>query len=206
MAYDHFPRAGSGPGGGGRPKALVVTAPGREGEIPGAPFSDLGILRIDATSMDEARARLEDDAPDIVLTPLALGSEATVPIIEEALARPGPPRVLVLASHQEVERAVRAMRKGARGCLFLPLTAERLTAALAASLGQSPGPDDAPLFAAGLLGRSLDEIEERVVEATIRAMDNSVPAAARVLQVAPSTLYRKRAQWAENGDGNGKDG
>lgn len=50
----------------------------------------------------------------------------------------------------------------------------------------------------GLVGLSLAEIERRVIEATIRAEDGSVPRAARVLDVSPSTIYRKREAW-ENG-------
>lgn len=52
----------------------------------------------------------------------------------------------------------------------------------------------------GLVGLSLAEIERRVIEATIRAEDGSVPRAARVLDVSPSTIYRKRDAW-ENGSG-----
>lgn len=53
---------------------------------------------------------------------------------------------------------------------------------------------------AGLVGLSLAEIERRVIEATIRAEGGSVPRAARVLDVSPSTIYRKREAW-ETGAG-----
>jgi two-component system repressor protein LuxO len=49
----------------------------------------------------------------------------------------------------------------------------------------------------GLLGKTLAEIERMVVEATIARFGGSVPRAARVLDVSPSTLYRKREGWAE---------
>ena len=48
----------------------------------------------------------------------------------------------------------------------------------------------------GLLGRPLAEIERIVIEETIRAEGGSVPRAARVLNVSPSTIYRKRDGWA----------
>lgn len=48
-----------------------------------------------------------------------------------------------------------------------------------------------------LVGRTLAEIEQAAIEATIRAEDGSVPRAARVLDVAPSTLYRKRESWSK---------
>ncbi len=48
-----------------------------------------------------------------------------------------------------------------------------------------------------LLGRSLAEIERAVIEATIAMHGGSVTRAARVLEVAPSTLYRKIEAWAD---------
>lgn len=48
-----------------------------------------------------------------------------------------------------------------------------------------------------LVGKTLAEIERVVIEATIRAENGSVPRAARVLDVSPSTLYRKRETWAK---------
>ncbi len=47
----------------------------------------------------------------------------------------------------------------------------------------------------GLVGRPLAEIERMVVEATIARFGGSVPKAARVLDVSPSTLYRKIEGW-----------
>ncbi|MCR9086766.1 MAG: sigma-54 dependent transcriptional regulator [Rhodobacteraceae bacterium] len=49
----------------------------------------------------------------------------------------------------------------------------------------------------GLIGRSLAEIERLVIEETIRHQNGSVPKAAAVLGVSPSTLYRKRDTWRE---------
>lgn len=47
----------------------------------------------------------------------------------------------------------------------------------------------------GLLGRPLAEIERLVIEETIARHGGSIPKAARVLDVAPSTLYRKIEGW-----------
>lgn len=46
-----------------------------------------------------------------------------------------------------------------------------------------------------LIGRPLAEIERIVIEATLARFDGSVPKAARVLELAPSTLYRKIDGW-----------
>ncbi len=47
----------------------------------------------------------------------------------------------------------------------------------------------------GLIGRPLAEIERMVIEATLAREGGSVPRAAAVLGVSPSTLYRKLAAW-----------
>ena len=47
----------------------------------------------------------------------------------------------------------------------------------------------------GLVGRSLAEIERLVIDETIRHYGGSVPRAARILEVSPSTLYRKMESW-----------
>ncbi|MBC7138222.1 MAG: sigma-54-dependent Fis family transcriptional regulator [Defluviimonas sp.] len=50
-----------------------------------------------------------------------------------------------------------------------------------------------------LMGRPLAEVERRVIEATLARHGGSVPRAARVLAVSPSTLYRKIEAWARQG-------
>ncbi len=49
-----------------------------------------------------------------------------------------------------------------------------------------------------LIGQSMAAIERRVIEATLAHHDGSVSRAARVLDIAPSTLYRKIEGWARN--------
>ena len=45
------------------------------------------------------------------------------------------------------------------------------------------------------LGRPWDEIERDIVEASIRHCEGSIPRAAEMLQVSPSTIYRKKEGW-----------
>lgn len=54
-----------------------------------------------------------------------------------------------------------------------------------------------PLGLDSLLGRPLAEIERLVIEATLAQHNGSVPKAARVLELSPSTLYRKIEAWAQ---------
>ena len=58
-----------------------------------------------------------------------------------------------------------------------------------------------PLQLDGILGKTLAEIERLVIEETIARNGGSVPRAARVLDVSPSTLYRKRESWAQTAAG-----
>jgi DNA-binding NtrC family response regulator len=48
-----------------------------------------------------------------------------------------------------------------------------------------------------LIGRPLADIERIVIEATLARFNGSVPKAARVLELAPSTLYRKIEGWKD---------
>ena len=48
-----------------------------------------------------------------------------------------------------------------------------------------------------LIGKTMAEIEQAVIEATIARHSGSVPRAARELDIAPSTLYRKLEHWAK---------
>ncbi len=54
-----------------------------------------------------------------------------------------------------------------------------------------------PLGLETLLGRPLAEIERLVIEATLAQHNGSVPKAARVLELSPSTLYRKIETWTQ---------
>jgi len=71
--------------------------------------------------------------------------------------------------------------------------------------GRSPpppaGPPGSPRPRAAaireLVGSSLAEIEREVCEATIAHCRGSVPRAAAILGISPSTLYRKLAAWGQ---------
>ena len=52
-----------------------------------------------------------------------------------------------------------------------------------------------PIALDALIGKPLAEIERLVIEATLARHNGSVPKAARVLELSPSTLYRKIETW-----------
>ena len=45
------------------------------------------------------------------------------------------------------------------------------------------------------------QIERRVIEQTIEHCDGNVPKAAALLEISPSTIYRKRQQWESAAQG-----
>jgi DNA-binding NtrC family response regulator len=46
-----------------------------------------------------------------------------------------------------------------------------------------------------LIGTSLADVERELIEATIAHCDGSIPRAAKVLELSPSTIYRKLETW-----------
>lgn len=60
---------------------------------------------------------------------------------------------------------------------------------------------DSGMLAEQLRGYTLSEIERLVIETIIQAEGGNVTRAAKVLDVAPSTLYRKRQAWMHRGKG-----
>jgi DNA-binding NtrC family response regulator len=65
----------------------------------------------------------------------------------------------------------------------------------------APAPAPAPAagaraHVAALVGAPLAEVERELIEATIEHCDGSIPRAARMLEVSPSTLYRKLESWS----------
>jgi DNA-binding NtrC family response regulator len=82
--------------------------------------------------------------------------------------------------------------------------AEIVRPAGGAEPAHAPGPAPAveaepdPEAALGaLVGTPLADVERRFIQKTISACDGSIPKAARLLGVSPSTLYRKRESWAQ---------
>lgn len=52
-----------------------------------------------------------------------------------------------------------------------------------------------PLDVSAFIGTPLSQLERDFIEATIEFCDGSIPQAARLLDVSPSTLYRKKESW-----------
>ncbi len=67
----------------------------------------------------------------------------------------------------------------------------------AMTAAEAPQSGAAPLDLDAVLGRPLAEVERMIIEATLARFNGSVPKAARVLDLSPSTLYRKIENWSK---------
>ena len=79
----------------------------------------------------------------------------------------------------------------------LPQQAQDLLISQRPAHPSEPPSQPEPLGLDSLLGRPLAEIERLVIEATLAQHNGSVPKAARVLELSPSTLYRKIETWTQ---------
>lgn len=121
-------------------------------------------------------------------------------VIDAFTAYPWPGNIREL---QNVLRNVAVLRDGEE--VTLAMLPHKITAVHAAvpkperqAEPQPPGAVRDALCA--LVGSSLQFMEREFIEATIAACGGSIPRAARMLEVSPSTLYRKREGWAKTAD------
>lgn len=80
-----------------------------------------------ATSVEEARERLEEEPADLVVSDLRLpGEEGTALLDETRKLRPTPPAFIVITAFGTVRQAVEALRRGADDFLTKPLDLDHL--------------------------------------------------------------------------------
>jgi len=99
---------------------------------------------------------------------------------------------------QNVLRHVAVLRDGEEVTLGMLPPRFSEEAAVAAPVPTAADPDDLRGLLRPLVGAPLDRIEREYITATIDACDGSIPRAARMLDVSPSTLYRKVEAWRKN--------
>jgi two-component system response regulator GlrR len=105
-----------------------------------------GFAVIEASSGEEALAKLATQRPDLVITDVQMGGMDGLALFDSLRqSHPALP-VIVLTAHGSVAHAVGAMRRGVFGYLGKPFEAEALLAEVARALGQSGGAAPAPEF------------------------------------------------------------
>ena len=110
------------------------------------------------------------------------------------------PKMLPFAD-ASVPPPVRPLRAEPATSIREALETGRLAGFAARPREQANGIPRTPAGFADLVGKPLWEIEREAIEATIAASGGSIPRAARILGVSPSTIYRKREAWARRENG-----
>ena len=88
-----------------------------------------GFTTLPGTTLAEAQARIEAEAPDVVLTDLVLPDGCGLELVRTAAAVGA--QVVLITGHASVETAVEALREGATDYLTKPVDLPRLKAILA---------------------------------------------------------------------------
>jgi len=79
-----------------------------------------------AASSEEAGNLMESQSFDVVITDLRMPGKSGLKVIDQALARPNRPAVLMITAYGTIETAVEAMKRGAVDFLTKPVNIERL--------------------------------------------------------------------------------
>lgn len=79
-----------------------------------------------ASNIAEALNVLENETVDLVLTDLRLGGEDGMQLIDQILAKPKPPIVIMMTAYGSVDTAVEAMKRGAYDFVTKPLNLDKL--------------------------------------------------------------------------------
>ena len=79
-----------------------------------------------AASSDEASNLMESQSFDVVITDLRMPGKSGLKVIDQALAQPNRPAVLMMTAYGTIETAVEAMKRGAIDFLTKPVNIERL--------------------------------------------------------------------------------
>ncbi len=100
-----------------------------------------------------------------------------------ALRRARDTRVILLATASGVPEAVRAMREGVWGYIFVPLQPGEAVLAVERALASGPAPAEDL--------RALEEVEIEHIHRVLRKCKNNQAKAARMLGIGRNTLWRK---------------
>lgn len=136
----------------------------------------------DSISFVEANARIAQSNRDSVLVHLRVSDSDKIPPLQSYLQNASSVRVVITSTGANISSVVDSMRASA--IEFLPQ-------------GRAVNGGHVANFAglSAQLGQPLRDIERAVIEQTIANNNGSIPRAAKVLDVSPSTIYRKMESW-----------
>jgi DNA-binding NtrC family response regulator len=158
------------------------------------------------TGIGAARQALRESPVDIVLLDMQLPDGRGLAFVDELLAREDAPDIVVMSEPASADMAVEAVRRGAVDFITRPFDAVRLLVTLDNTAArQKLRRDHAHRSRQQASARDPVEplwlVEKRAIQAAIAACDGNVNRAAGLLEVAPSTIYRKLQAWKKAGAG-----
>lgn len=112
--------------GANQRQPLVLILSDADIQIPDQLFESLGCHHIAVSSSAEVSSSAADNPIDLIILPLTANSHSTMPLIAELLGQNSNQAIIVLSRSDQINDAAEAMRLGARDCVFLPFTSNRL--------------------------------------------------------------------------------
>ncbi len=150
--------------------------------------------------MSRIRLEIEDTAQRMTLKAMLEAGGHTIALedpevvfndsIEGALSKSAGVPTIVLATASQVPDAVRAMRKGVWGYLFVPLQASEAGLVVQRALAAKPSGEVKEADAVEAM-RTLEQVELDYIREVVRACKHNQARAARVLGIGRNTLWRK---------------
>lgn len=95
-----------------------------------------GYKVLTAASGEEALARLQEEAVDLVLLDLKMEGMDGLQVMEEIQKQPLPPIIIMLTAYATLDSAIAAMRRGGYDYLLKPCSTEELLASVAKGLSR----------------------------------------------------------------------
>ncbi len=145
----------------------------------------------------ELAAALDRQRPALLLLDLNFGPGRTdgaqgLRLLDEVLARPAAPAVVIMTAYADIELAVQALKRGAFDFITKPWDNVRLVATCRDALQRlSPVPDGEPPAPVAEPVRSLAAQERAAVLAAMAEAQGNLSEAARLLGLSRAALYRR---------------
>ncbi len=145
----------------------------------------------------ELAAALDKQRPALLLLDLNFGPGRTdgaqgLRLLDEVLARPAPPAVVIMTAYADIELAVQALKRGAFDFITKPWDNVRLVATCRDALQRTqPTPQGEPPAPAAEPVRSLAAQERAAVLAAMAKAQGNLSEAARLLGLSRAALYRR---------------
>lgn len=161
-----------------------------------------------AGTAKEAEALLLKVDVTIVILDIGLPDRDGLDLLSDILMRKPDMRVIVVTANGSMNKAVEAMRLGGSDFLVKPVNETKFVGAVlnaqdqlrhvkpaAQDVAAASHKKDLATRVRPLIGVALADVERALIEETIEFCDGSLPKAAELMKLAPSTLYRKRDGW-----------